>query len=96
MTFLLPPTRFGGGWVHELSTAEPERAANGAELPARAPVAVAARALCVLRRAAWLSSGRAYDRSRTRRHTSMTRGSNCEPEASARRRSASSIGRASR
>jgi isoamylase len=50
VTFRLPPTRFGRRWVHELSTAEPDLEANGHELPARAPVEVAARALRVLRR----------------------------------------------
>ena len=92
VTFLLPPERFGRGWVHELSTVDPKRAANGAELAAGAEVEVAARALYVLRRAAGLSPLGLH----TRRHTSMTRGSNCVPEASARRRRASSVGRASR
>ncbi len=50
VTFLLPPTRFGRRWVHELSTAEPTLPANGHELPARAPVTVDGRALRVLRR----------------------------------------------
>ena len=50
VTFLLPPTRFGRRWVHELSTAEPALPANGHELPARAPVTVDGRALRVLRR----------------------------------------------
>jgi isoamylase len=51
VTFLLPPERFGRGWIHELSTVEPERAANGDELAAGATCQVAARALYVLRRA---------------------------------------------
>ncbi len=50
VTFVLPPPRFGRCWVHELSTAEPELAPNGDELPASAPVVVAERALRVLRR----------------------------------------------
>jgi glycogen operon protein len=50
VTFVLPPARFGRRWVHELSTAEPALAANGHELPARAPVTVDGRALRVLRR----------------------------------------------
>ena len=36
VTFLLPPERFGRGWAHELSTVDPKRAANGAELAAGA------------------------------------------------------------
>jgi len=50
VTFVLPPTRFGRRWAHELSTAEPERPANGAVVAARAPVTVDGRALRVLRR----------------------------------------------
>ncbi len=51
VTFVLPPTRFGRRWAHELCTAEPRLEANGETHPARAPVAVEARALRVLRRA---------------------------------------------
>ena len=50
VTFVLPPTRFGRRWAHELSTAEPELPPNGTTLPARASVPVADRALTVLRR----------------------------------------------
>jgi isoamylase len=50
VTFVLPPTRFGRRWAHELSTAEPELPPNGSTLPARASVPVADRALTVLRR----------------------------------------------
>ena len=50
VTFVLPPTRFGRRWAHELSTAEPELPANGTTLPARAAVSVPDRALTVLRR----------------------------------------------
>ena len=50
VTFVLPPTRFGRRWAHELSTAEPELPPNGTTLPARAAVPVVERALTVLRR----------------------------------------------
>jgi hypothetical protein len=50
VTFVLPPTRFGRRWAHQLSTAEPELPPNGSTLPARASVPVADRALTVLRR----------------------------------------------
>ena len=50
VTFVLPPTRFGRRWAHELSTAAPELPANGTTLPARAAVSVPDRALTVLRR----------------------------------------------
>jgi glycogen operon protein len=51
VTFVLPPTRFGRRWGHEVSTAEPELEPNGALYRARSPVEVEARALRVLRRA---------------------------------------------
>ncbi len=50
VTFLLPPTRFGRRWAHELSTAEPHLPPSEHELPARAPVTVDGRALRLLRR----------------------------------------------
>ena len=50
VTFVLPPTRFGRRWAHELCTGEPELEANGSTLPARAQVALRGRALRVLRR----------------------------------------------
>ena len=51
VTFVLPPTRFGRRWAHELCTADPEHEPNGSAFPARARVPVDARALRVLRRA---------------------------------------------
>jgi glycogen operon protein len=48
--FVLPPTRFGRRWAHELSTAEPELPPGGHHLPARASLTVDGRALRVLRR----------------------------------------------
>ena len=96
VTFVLPPTRFGRRWAHELSTAEPELPPNGTTLPARA-VGAGARP-----RADRAAPGRLSQPARgvagagRRRHTSTTRGSNCVPAASARRRSASSVGSASR
>jgi len=50
VTFVLPPTRFGRRWVHELCTADPALEPNGTTFAARAPVAVEPRALRVLRR----------------------------------------------
>jgi glycogen operon protein len=50
VTFVLPPTRFGRRWAHELCTAEPSLEPNGTVHPARAAVDVEARALRVLRR----------------------------------------------
>ncbi|MGL6279016.1 MAG: glycogen debranching protein GlgX [Gaiella sp.] len=50
VTFLLPPSRFGRRWAHELSTAEPHLPPSEHELPARAPVTVDGRALRLLRR----------------------------------------------
>jgi glycogen operon protein len=50
VTFVLPPTRFGRRWEHELSTAEPERPPDGEALRARSAVPVDARSLRVLRR----------------------------------------------
>jgi hypothetical protein len=50
VTFVLPPARFGRRWAHELATAEPELAPNGATFRARATVPLEARALRVLRR----------------------------------------------
>ena len=46
--FLLPPRRFGQGWLLELSTAEPE--AGGRPYAARAELEVGARSMVVLRR----------------------------------------------
>ena len=46
--FLLPPRRFGQGWLLELSTAEPE--AGGRPYAARAELEVGARSIVVLRR----------------------------------------------
>ena len=51
VTFVLPPTRFGRRWAHELSTADPHLPPNGTTLPARASVPLEARSLTVLRRA---------------------------------------------
>jgi glycogen operon protein len=51
VTFVLPPTRFGRRWVHELCTADPALEPNGTTFAARAHVPVEARALRVLRRA---------------------------------------------
>ncbi|HEX3291086.1 MAG TPA: glycogen debranching protein GlgX [Gaiella sp.] len=50
VTFVLPPTRFGRRWAHELCTAEPELPPNGTTLPARAEVPLPGRALRILRR----------------------------------------------
>jgi isoamylase len=50
VTFVLPPTRFGRIWAHELATAEPELEPNGATFRARASVPLEPRALRVLRR----------------------------------------------
>jgi isoamylase len=50
VTFVLPPTRFGRRWAHELSTAEPELPPNGSTLRARDAVLVDSRSLRVLRR----------------------------------------------
>jgi glycogen operon protein len=50
VTFVLPPTRFGRIWAHELATAEPELEPNGVTFRARAAVPLEARALRVLRR----------------------------------------------
>ncbi len=50
VTFVLPPTRFGRRWAHELGTDEPELPPNGSTLPARAQVPLRGRALRVLRR----------------------------------------------
>jgi isoamylase len=50
VTFVLPPTRFGRRWAHELSTAEPELPPNGSILRARDSVPVDSRSLRVLRR----------------------------------------------
>jgi glycogen operon protein len=50
VTFVLPPTRFGRRWAHELCTGEPELPPNGSTLPARAEVPLPGRALRVLRR----------------------------------------------
>jgi glycogen operon protein len=50
VTFVLPPTRFGRRWAHELCTARPELEPNGTAYPARAAVPVEARALRVLHR----------------------------------------------
>ena len=51
VTFVLPPSRFGRRWAHELCTAEPELAPDGTTFPARAAVPLRGRALRVLRRA---------------------------------------------
>ena len=48
VTFRLPPRRFGLEWALELSTAEPEAAAE--PYPARSPVEIAGRSLLLLRR----------------------------------------------
>jgi isoamylase len=50
VTFVLPPTRFGRRWAHELSTAKPELPPNGSTLRARDAVPVDSRSLRVLRR----------------------------------------------
>jgi glycogen operon protein len=50
VTFVLPPTRFGRRWAHELCTGEPELPPNGSTLSARAQVPLRGRALRVLRR----------------------------------------------
>ncbi len=50
VTFVLPPTRFGRRWGHELATADPQLEPNGASFRARDPVPLEARALRVLRR----------------------------------------------
>ena len=50
VTFVLPPTRFGRRWAHELCTAEPDLPPNGTTLRARDAVPVRERALRVLRR----------------------------------------------
>jgi isoamylase len=50
VTFVLPPTRFGRRWAHEVCTAEPDLPPNGSVLRARDAVEVASRALRVLRR----------------------------------------------
>ena len=50
VTFVLPPTRFGRRWAHELSTARPELPPNGSTLRARDAVPVDSRSLRVLRR----------------------------------------------
>jgi glycogen operon protein len=52
VTFVLPPTRFGRRWAHELCTAEPDLPPNGTTLAARAEVPLGGRALRVLRRVA--------------------------------------------
>jgi isoamylase len=50
MTFTLPARRFGGVWLHELSTAEPDLPAGSRRWSSRAPVAVTSRSLRLLRR----------------------------------------------
>jgi glycogen operon protein len=50
VTFVLPPTRFGRRWAHEVCTAEPELQPNGTVYPARAAVTLEGRALRLLRR----------------------------------------------
>ena len=50
VNFVLPPTRFGRRWGHELATADPQLQPNGAVYRARASVPLEARALRVLRR----------------------------------------------
>jgi glycogen operon protein len=50
VTFVLPPTRFGRRWAHELCTAEPDLPPNGTTLRARDAVPVRERGLRVLRR----------------------------------------------
>jgi glycogen operon protein len=50
VTFVLPPTRFGRRWVHEVCTADPALEPNGTVFAARAQVDVEPRALRVLRR----------------------------------------------
>jgi glycogen operon protein len=50
VTFVLPPTRFGRRWAHELCTERPDLPPNGTTLRARDAVPVRERALRVLRR----------------------------------------------
>jgi isoamylase len=50
VTFVLPPTRFGRRWAHELCTADPDLAPNGTVFRAREAVEVGSRSLRVLRR----------------------------------------------
>jgi isoamylase len=51
MTFTLPARRFGGVWLHELSTAEPDLQPGSRRWSSRADVAVTSRSLRLLRRA---------------------------------------------
>ena len=50
MTFTLPARRFGGVWLHELSTAEPDLPPGSRRWFSRADVAVTSRSLALLRR----------------------------------------------
>jgi isoamylase len=52
MTFTLPARRFGGVWLHELCTADPDLAPGARRWSSRAGVAVSSRSLALLRRAA--------------------------------------------
>ncbi len=51
LTFTLPARRFGGVWLHELSTAEPDLPPGSRRWSSRADVAVTSRSLRLLRRA---------------------------------------------
>jgi len=51
MTFILPARRFGGEWVHELCTFEPQLEPGSQRWPSRGEVAVRARSMRLLRRA---------------------------------------------
>jgi hypothetical protein len=50
MTFTLPARRFGGVWVHELCTFEPQLEPGAQSWPSRGEVVVAARSMKLLRR----------------------------------------------
>ena len=82
VTFVLPPTRFGRRWAHELCTAEPDLPPNGTcsalGMRCRSP---SARSACCAASASAAQSAAGGGCFSTRRQTSTTTGSNCVPAA---------------